>query len=425
MKTPCQVSSILWVLLLLAIFFPSSSALSARVTLNSSLSFAERYTDNLFRTSTNKKKDISSLISPFASLKYDQKDFILQGRYNGTAQFFVKNPKADRFQHSIRLFGTLRRFKLLNISFSEGFIFTPATDTFLPGQRQQITSGGVGGLGGIGGVGGIGGIGLGNQGIITPRTNTIRNQANLNMNYQWTRLLSTRMSTSNFITRFSSNTLQSSVFQTTSIGGAFKWLQTSQTTSALNYDRIFLISDVATMINIQNFTLSFRHGLRPRVFLTGRVGASLVRNNRTRLIATLSTLVPYPSGNFTLLYTQRVGLAQGLAATPTLTQLLATSASRQFTQRFRGAIRFFVGRNVSLKGNSLDLITFQPSARIQFQILRWLNLNLLYRYAKQINFGSFGGEIQTNKIEFGLTTVYRADLESLFSLPTTPTEEQP
>jgi len=105
--------------------FPSTIQAQSTLTLDTSMSVAETWTDNLFFTFANKQDDFGTIINARIALDYESKYVIVRGAYAPTGQIFVNNSNANTFNHGsdfdIDLPFLTKRYKRIEVKFDESF----------------------------------------------------------------------------------------------------------------------------------------------------------------------------------------------------------------------------------------------------------------------------------------------------------------
>lgn len=223
--------------------FPSTIQAQSTLTLDTSMSVAEMWTDNLFFTFANKQDDFGTIINARIALDYESRYVVIQGAYAPTGQIFVNNSSANTFNHGsdfdIDLPFLTQRYKRIKVNFDESFNISSQLPAFSANSprsfgaiRNQGAGNGVsgapiqgagGGLGGIGGVGGVAGNSLGNQGIFTNRSTTaFQNRAGIRVRYLLTESITPFLNYTNNYRKFTSSGGQDSLGHTIRTGSAYQ-----------------------------------------------------------------------------------------------------------------------------------------------------------------------------------------------------------
>ncbi|WP_454065111.1 hypothetical protein [Candidatus Nitrospira salsa] len=390
--------------------------LFATLTLHSSLSVTETYTDNLFfESKKNKRDDFGTFVIPSLTLSYESPDVVLSGTYAGVAQFYVNHPDANAYSHRSRIGIDLpfltKRYKGLEVRLIESFNFAPALqgysfdgdqanqDSPLPGQAGQ--GGRVGGGGGFGG-GGFGGGGLGgggiagtsspigNQGVFTGRgtgSNSFQNRAGFIVRYQMSPRWVPNVSYLNRYTTFTDPDLNDSLTHT--MGAGTSYIVSPRTRLNMNYRAN--ISDIrrGETVVTHSVTAGVGHTLTPTVNFRVRAGASYTESaDRITFTSSANITKSFEAGLFGLSYFQGVTPGGGLATSGVLTQRGTATWSYPLTERVSGFLAGGVAKNKSLSGNEVDVTSYQGQVGFSALLLPWLSGNISYSYIKQNSDGS-------------------------------------
>ena len=410
----------------------------AALTLNSSLSVTETYTDNLFfESQRNKRDDFGTFVVPSVTLSYITKDIELQGTYTGIAQFYVNNSSANAYTHNsnfvIDLPFLTKRYKGLEVKLIETFNFSPQLRGFAfsgdPTQEDassafRSSSGrGIAGTGGLGGGTGIGGgnVGggisglnggslgnnaIGNQGVFTGRggSNAFQNTAGVRVRYElsprWTPTADYR---NNYVT-FTDPELNDSLTHT--IGAGLGYQLSPRTQLQGNYTtNITSISGGDSFIT-HNVTFGGTHQLTPTLNTASQVGASFTESVERVTFTTNSSIAKlFDRGSLTLNLNQGITPGGGIASSATLSRTIVGTVNYSFSERVSGFLLGGYGENKSLSGNSVDLTSYQGQAGISVLLLEWLDGDISYSYIKQTSDGTASGgrDATVNQIFIGLS----------------------
>ncbi len=393
------------------------SEAGAAVTLDSSLSVIEIYTDNLFFTERNREDEFGTFVSPGLRLAYRSRDVDLRGTYRGIAQFFVNNTDANTYAQNanfdIALPSLAKRFKGLRVRLFESFFAAPQLRAFSfygePGReitelQRMVTRGTRGGR--IRGGGALGPI-LSNQGIFTRRNDSLQNLAGVGLTYPWTPRVSPTFTYSNRLTFFSSDEFRDSVSHFIRPGLRYQWSPRTvlRTTYRVNVtDFKATNNQPAESFVSHSARIGARHRFSQTLEFSGNVGASITEartnfNFNTRIIKLFSL------GSATLRLNQRVGPGGGLAAVATLNQSATGTFATSFGRRLTGLLLLGFARNTSLSTDDIDTLTYQAATGVQVLLLSWLSGSVAYSYVNQESNGIVGEGGKRNNVSFGLTAI--------------------
>lgn len=385
--------------------------LFATLTLQSSLSVTETYTDNLFfESQKNKRDDFGTFVIPSLTLAYESPDVILSGTYFGVAQFYVNHPSTNAYTHRSRIGIDLpfltKRYKGLEVRLVESFNFTPALQGFsfegdpanqdnpLPGQPGQ--GGRAGGFGGGGFGGGFGGGGIagnstsiGNQGVFTGRrgSNSFQNRAGVIVRYHMSPRWIPNASYLNRYTTFTDSDLNDSLTHT--LGAGTSYIVSPRTNVNANYRAsISDINDGDTVVT-HSVTAGFGHTLTPTLNFRARAGASFTESaDRITFTSSANITKNFEAGMLGVSYFQGVTPGGGLSSTGVLTQRGTATWSYPLTERVSGFLAGGIAKNKSLSGNEVDVLSYQGQVGFSALLLPWLSGNISYSYIKQTSDGS-------------------------------------
>ena len=400
----------------------SAENLFATLTLNSSISVTETYTDNLFfESKRDKRDDFGTFVIPSLTLTYLSRDVVLTGTYSGVAQFYVNHSGANTYTHNanfgIDLPFLTKRYKGLEIRLVESMNFSPAVQGFsfdgdrsdqdnplIAGQQGQGAFGGGGGFSG----GGFGGTNssVGNQGVFTRRTNSgsFRNQAGIRVRYSLTPRWIPNASYTNIYTRFTDSDLNDSL--THVLGAGVGYVLTPRTRLNGNYSAsISDINNGDTVVS-HSVTGGVSHTLTPTININANAGVSFTENaDRVTFTSNVNASKSFDVGAISVGYFQGVTPGGGLATSGVLTQRGVATVSYPLAERVSGFLSGGVAKNKSLSGNQVNVRSYQGQAGISVVLLEWLSGNLSYSHIKQKSKGSgIGGRTATvNQGFIGLT----------------------
>ncbi len=413
----------LWLFVLFVVIpflhFPTSTL--AEVTLNSSLTVTETYTDNLFfESQKNKRDDFGTFIIPSVSLAYLSKDIEIEGTYTGVAQFYVNHPGANAYTHNgnfgIDLPFLTKRYKGLEVELIESFNFQPALDgySFARGEGQQdaasqldAANSGANFGGGFAGGGGLGGNNIGNQGVFTNRNqggNSFQNVAGIRVQYQVSPRWTPRANYQNSYVTFTDRELNDSL--THQVGAGVGYRLTRKTTLSGDYSASFSSISGGDNFVTHTVTVGGSHAFSPTLNVNTNVGVSWTESLERLNFNTSSSIAKlFDRGSFTLSYNHGVTPGGGLATSATLTQNLVATANYTISKSVGSFVSGGVAKNESLSGNSVDVTSYQGQAGISVVLLSWLDGTLTYSYIKQKSKGTaVGGRTATvNQGFLGLT----------------------
>lgn len=435
------------VLLGLAIAYPSS-LVSAAITLDSSFSLTQTYTDNLFYNDKDREEDFGTLMGPSFALKYDNPDIVVGATYFGRLATFVNNPDQNRYIQNANILLDLpfltKRYKKLSVTIDETMNFTPQLDAFsLSGAQDASTTysgrggAGDGSTGGGGGVasGGaaLGGSGIsqgtgGTQGVFTSRASAFFNLSGVNLAYALTPSVTPTFSYHNQYLHFFSSGFQDSLThigrmtvrygesEQTTIIPSYTYLQTDYLgtpTQVTVSDK--LISHQPRLTISHNFTPLLTGSLQGGAAFSKQKGATETQDNGATITAlsdkwqstfiggaTLTKI--YRNGNISLTAGQTIGGGGGLASQATRTQTLTGRIQQNLSAKLNGFGSIGYAKNKSTQdGNAFDTRTYRVQVGLSYAFLNWLSGNVNYSHIDQKSTGLAVGNIKVNQVFLGFT----------------------
>lgn len=427
-----------WLVSLIALFLfvlpiPNSHA---KVVVNSSLSVAEQFTDNLFFTFANKQEDFGTFITPTIRATFSNKDIKIGAAYSASAQFYVNNTRANAVSHGTNFIIDLpflnRKFHQLEVRVNESFNISPSLPAFsendsrFNGDGEGAGAGPGGGAGGLGGGGGGGGAGVGglggngglagnslnNSGIINQRSTGLsyRNRARLLLLYHFNPRWDGRFTYANSFR--GGGSLQNALTHSIRVGWRYKLSQRTRLNGGYS-PRLAVFSGggggtgSGGRATSHSLYLGANHKLQPTTRVNVRVAGTVTDTETgvTRLNFTgrASISKAIPGGSVGLRLNQGIGSGGGIAASTTLNQTAVLTASKSITRLIGSFVNFGYSRNRSLSGRIIETDTYQFRGGLSITLLDWLGGGVTYSYRNQDSKGSAGNTASSNSIFIGLT----------------------
>jgi hypothetical protein len=421
--------------LFLMVWFPAGRAM-ATLSLESSFTVTETYTDNLFYEPNNKKSDFGTLFGPNLSLQYANADVVLGAAYLGRMGVFVNNPKANRTIHNVNLLLDLpflnKLHKGLTVNIDETLQATPQLDAFSgsgaqnevqafrnpSGSKTRPPEEGTPSL-----------WAGGTQGVFTTRNNSLLNRAALTVGYAWTPRVNTSSTYRNQYRRFSSSNFQDSLAHIGTFSLGYLVREGTTMTPSYSYSEINFLggstpSTSADKIISHNTQLSISHALTSTlrgtlgggIAWTTQKGAkesvpgpsgieqrSLPSKWKTNFVGSAGITKRYQQGSLNLRVGQSIGGGGGLASQATRTQTVTARISHTLTRRLNGFGSVGYAKNKSVEGNAFDTRTYRIQSGLAYVFLPWLSGNVSYSYINQNSKGSAANDITVNQFFLGVT----------------------
>ena len=403
----------------------------ATLTLDSSVSVGETYSNNLYFTFANKHDDFGTFVKPRLTLKYASEDIVVNGTYTATGQMWVNNPGANTIVQGARFRFDLpfltRRYKRLEVNLHENFNITPQLPAFVSVADDQSTGTGLGNIRRVGGgfQGSQGGAGfgansLGNQGIMTRRsTSAYQNRAGFGLTYHLTPTLSPTLEYANNIRKFTSSQFQGSTTHRVNLQIEKKVNPQFGVHLAYKFQDTQFDSNGPSTTSIavggrgSGISHSLRSGINyqvdPTLPIYAQAGVTYTnterRSERINFTGIARVAKNFSDGVINLNFRQRIGSGGGLAAATTLSQTVFLSGNKIVTQYVSLFGGFGFARNTSLSGGTIDLRTYQGNGGISVTLLSWLNGVASYAYQNQDSTGTAGNSAQSHSVFVGLSGV--------------------
>lgn len=409
---------------------------AATLTLTSSLSLSETYIDNLFFSPTDKVSDFGTFVGPGLALKYESKDYSILASYRGTMQLFQHQTSANRYVQDMRFSQSVpllnERFEGFEIKVNGSLSFSPALDPFFfePGapavtERSQSQQAGQVGLGNAVGsgfgspLGGISGGGVAfNQGIVLQRSDSFQSNTGGSVSYSWSSRAHLTAALTSVMTKFTDPQFQDTTAYTGSLQYAFQSSPRTHWTATYGFGITDFSNSQSNNQSSSQFTNQsivtqrvsggINYQLTPTINLNGDVGVSKLEaggggNGGTFLRSTARATAKYETWFFSVNYFQGIGTGGGLVATPTLNQVLSSSASWVFAKDWSAYLQGAYSTNVSTSGNDIDISTYTASTGVSVLLWQGLNASINYTFIDQVSRGSFGATTDRNQIMVTLT----------------------
>lgn len=420
---------------------------SAAITLESSYSLRQTYTDNLFYNDRDREDDFGTSIGPNFLLKYDNPDIVIGGIYTGRFIAFVNNPDQNRYIQNANILLDLpfltKRYKQLSVTIDETMNLTPELDAFsLSGAQDTTNSGfgrggsqyrGAGGTGdpfGGGGAGGSQGTG-GTQGVFTSRASAFLNRAGITLAYAWTPRVTSSLIYNNQYRHFFSGDFQDSMTHTGTFSVAYGVKERTTLTPSYSYRQSDFLgkstvdADTTSADKVishrpqleisYNFTPSLTGSIHGGVAFTKQINAQQSDGDTTTTLSDkwqtgglggVMITKLYQSGNISLRANQTIGSGGGLAAQAVRSRTITGRIQHSLSSKLSAMGSVGYARNESTEdGDAIDTTTYRIQAGIEYVFLSWLSGSLSYSRLDQNSSGSAAIDIKANQVFLGFTAL--------------------
>ncbi len=340
----------------------------AAMILTPSLSVSERYNDNVFFNEINRQSDSLTVLNPQLEWKYDTREIKFTGRYRGDAEFYRKFPEADRYGQTAYISLEVPSLsKGLEVRVTESVAYLPG----LPGFSFRPTNPNVPGE-------------QTNEGVLTGRIDTFRNDASLTVGYGWTPRLKSSLIYLNLLTRYKGSTLFDSDRHLAGVGIDYALTRLTTLTTFANASRIEFYG-VSDRVMTYQFLTGINHQLDPNSFINGRVGVTVL--NREKILFRpsffLEAVKNFKSANFFIRYSGDTGTGGGLTAETTYFQRVTSRITKPLGERASTFLQFGYANNTAVTGSPFKIISYEAGAGIEVGLLSWLDGSLSYSYINQ------------------------------------------
>lgn len=356
----------------------------ARVLLVPALTVSEEYTDNFFFTGPDKEEELTTVITPTLSLRYENPSIILGINYGGGIRLQLKNDAVNTYSQRVNFdigFPALSRtFHGVDIQVTEAFERTPELPSVPLGGPARETFG-----------------------TTIGRVDTSRNAASLGLAYSWSKTWKTDFTYRNTIVRYQGSegsVLENFISHNADIMGTYNISQTTHLTATYGIlNTRFALSDGFTEHRV---SLGGLHAMSSTFSTHGSLGESFLPNNASILIATLGLTKRVERADITFNYLRRVTTGEGIVAAATLAQTLSAGVTYPISLNTVFVLGLDRTHTNGLSALSLativDANTVTAAATTTF--LPWLTGSLRYSH---LNHKREGIGLNRNMITFFLT----------------------
>lgn len=355
----------------------------ASVTLNSSLSISEEYTDNFFFTDEEPEEEWTTTTTPAIGLVFDNNDMVLSTEYRGGVEFYLKHRNESRYVHGFSLgldFPFLsRQIKGVRVNVTHTMTYTPQPRPFSYNDK----TGGA------------------NQGIQVSRTDTFENRTAVAVGYSWTPRFSTTLSYGYLVTRYKGEGLQDSTVQDAALEAAYAL--TSRTTGMIAYGASVIdYSDTDDVLS-HYVNLGATHQISPTFSGNARFGVASIPGESTIFTLEMGISKSARWGGGSLQLRQGLGTGGGVTTSATLNQQITGQLTWLATRDSSAYVQLAYGENSTLPKKGTKVSTYEAGAGIRMTFLSWLNGSLAYFYLTQQAQGAGNIEGERNRAIFTLT----------------------
>ncbi|MFQ5455429.1 MAG: hypothetical protein ACE5EA_04380 [Nitrospirota bacterium] len=357
--------------------------INASLTLNSTLSTVEQYSDNI-RFQSDKRGDILTSVSPQLLLAYKTSNLILSGKYNGSLEFYLRDNSLNQYNQNasfdIDLPVISHITKNVKIGISEDIAYTPSLPPFYFDNETRDA----------------------NEGIQIRRTDTFINQSGFNIAYTLSPVHTATLTYNNTITRFKGETAHDSVFHNAGIGWEYKMSRLAALTAS--YDTSITIYKGDEETASHGIEIGANYQMSKTFSSDAGIGITKISSEPIRLTFNSGLSKTYKSGISSLRYTRAIGRGGGLVASNTLSQRVIGRIEQHLSTTLSIYLRGAYSKNISIPGGNLNISSFEGGTGINISLKQWLNCSLSYSYLTQNSRGSVGEDTNRNMVILSITT---------------------
>ncbi len=440
----------------IAVGLLSANHAVAALSVETSFSVSETYTDNLFFANVDTEEDFGTLVGPDITLLFENADIVIGATYTGRLSLYVNNPDVNRYNQNANIILDLpfltKQYRGLSVTVDESMDFTPQLDAFSLSEAENSSTlrGGTPGIGGSGATGGTttgagmggaggasgGGAGLGGtggtQGVFTRRASAFSNRAGVTLGYAWSSRFNSSFAYSNQFRHFFSKGFQDSlthvgtfrapyqVTEYTTVTPSYSYRQTEfigKSTQQTSGDRT--ISHISDLGIKYDFTTSFSGTISGGVTFVKQEGATeritspgggiQERELGSKYVGSFTgnanLTKTFQRGTLGLSANQTIGSGGGFAAQATRTRTVTGQGSYAITRLLNTFASVGWAENVSIDGDAFDATTYRAQAGLGYSFSEWLFGNVSYSRIDQRSRGTVATDVVVNQVFLSMTAV--------------------
>ncbi|MBI5193752.1 MAG: hypothetical protein HZA08_09980 [Nitrospirae bacterium] len=363
--------------------FTESSA-ESNWQMRPSLNISETYNSNIY-SRTNETGDFITGIGARLNTSYTGANVALQTNYLATLNTYAHHPALNVVTHdgnvnvdAARWFRKL--FREVNITVTENFTYTPELrDYYFDESRGGADP-------------------LSNYGIRTGRNQSFRNASSVEIRLPLSHNQNMILSYSNLLTEFPDPRLIDSVVHSLSMGT--RYVSQRNTLSG----NIGITRSQTGSVDLKNYfiTTGLRHMFSPFTQCEASVGWDIIdheivghtSNLRGALrCSTMSEFLTYNIG-----YSRELNAGSGVSTSPVVSQIVNINIGGRHTRHLSSSIRANYAENNSLRGDQVDIKSFNISAGAFYTIRAWLEGSLSVSHFRQDSEVTSAQDIKRNLI---------------------------
>jgi predicted porin len=356
----------------------------ASVTLTSSLSVSEQYTDNFFFSAVNPEAEFTTTVMPSLGAIFDNNDMVIAAQYQGGVEYYLRHPNESRFIQGFSLgldFPILsRQVKELRVKVTETVTYTPQPKPFSFDNSS-----------------------IGNEGIQVPRVDTFQNRSAISVGYSWTPRFSTTIFYGNLVTRYRGGSLQDYDVNNGGLEGRYQL--SPRTSGWVGYSVSATDYLSAEDVLSHGADLGIRYQISPTFSWSGQLGFATIPGETTAL--TLETGFSKSSKwwEASLRYNQDIGTGGGVVASATLSKRVTGQVTWKVGKETSTYVQLAYGENTTLGERAAKITSYETGTGIRTAFLSWLSGSLTYSYLNQKGEGIGGVEGRRSLVTFLVTAI--------------------
>jgi hypothetical protein len=374
-----------WILTVMIVSGWRADRIWAAVTVTPALTVSERYSDNLFFSDTDRRSELTTFVEPTVALVTDTQWLTLSATYIGQGAYHRVADEANGYSHGLAFDLDLpilsRQTKRTEVRVSENMTVTQEFPAFEAGEGEQNVEG--------------------NEGIQIPRSKTFRNRAGIEVLHAMSQTVRTSIRYDHLLTRYEGG-LQDAVVHSAGVGASY------QHSLRVGYSVSFgiAVQEFEGVDRVTHGTGSA--GLSYRVSQTAsvdsQVGIAKIADGTTYTTISLGAQKSLTRVGANVRYIRGIGSGGGLAASSTLSDLVAATASWTVSKDVSASAALAYGHNISIPDRGqLDIVTYEGATGVSMSLKPWLRAGLRYSYLAQEARALAGSDGEKNVVMLTVT----------------------
>lgn len=354
-----------------------------------SVTFSETYNSNLFSTTTEVDDYITS-VGTNLNVVYSGPSVTLGGNYLLSLNGFARNAKENVVTQDGRFDIDLNRwfrkfFKSSNVTVREDFTFTPdLKDYYFDEERGEIGS-------------------LSSYGIRTRRTDAFRNAFGLNVLFPVTHKISLSTSYTNLLTEYKAVEFRDNLTNTVGIGMSYAF------PGDMFYSNIGVSNTRADREDSNNYSLGLgiRHSISQLTTVDMNAGIVMLApetgDNESTFRGGISLTTRSKTRTTNIGYSRSLNAISGISGRPTAADIFYINITNVHSQVLTSNIGANYSVNRSIRGDDVDINSFNLSGGLTYSIRKWLRSSFSASHFNQESNRPSPIDLKRNMVTFALT----------------------